>query len=243
MRIQTPQTLFGSIPLSEKGQPYGVATLGPDGLLEQGVSGSNIVYNNPAQAAAYLINGKIPSSMLPIATASTLGAIRIGSGLSIDSNGVVSAAGGGGGGGGTTINTANDITTNAVMYPMFFDGSAGALSTANYSDTKLQFNPSTGRLGAVIFTSLSDRRLKTNIRAIEYPLEKIDYLHGCTFNMIESGVLTGGLMAQDVEMVLPEAVVQEGEYKSVNYNAVIGLCVEAIKALRAEVIQLKTQLG
>lgn len=242
MRIQTPQTLFGCIPLSEKGQPFGVATLDGDGLLVQGVNASHIVYDNPAHSPAYLVNGKIPSSLLPIASSGALGAIRIGSGLSIDGNGVVTASGGSGGGG-TTINTANDVATDAIMYPLFFDGTAGALSTANYSDTNLQFNPSTGRLGAVIFSSLSDRRLKIDITPIVNALDKIDIITGSLFTLTTTGQRSAGLIAQDVELVLSEAVIDEGDYKSVNYNAVLGLVVEAVKELKQKVLYIESKLG
>ena len=51
-----------------------------------------------------------------------------------------------------------------------------------------------------------------------------------------------GLIAQDVEKVLPEAVHEEEDHKVLDYNGTIGLLVEAIKELKEEVASLKTQL-
>ena len=51
-----------------------------------------------------------------------------------------------------------------------------------------------------------------------------------------------GLIAQDVEAVLPEAVAEKDGHLTLNYNGTIGLLVEAIKELKDEVDYLKAQL-
>ena len=51
-----------------------------------------------------------------------------------------------------------------------------------------------------------------------------------------------GLIAQDVEAVLPEAVSEQDGHLTLNYNGTIGLLVEAIKELKDEVDYLKAQL-
>lgn len=85
---------------------------------------------------------------------------------------------------------------------------------------------------------LSDKRLKKNIKTIENSLDKISKIHGVTFNWCENDKKSAGLIAQEVESVLPEAVKTHG-YKVLNYNAVIGLCIEAIKQLQRELEVLK----
>jgi hypothetical protein len=96
----------------------------------------------------------------------------------------------------------------------------------------------------------SDSRLKDNIIPISTPVEKIKALSGVEFDW-NSGEQVGthdvGLIAQDVEAVLPEAVTtQEDGYKNLAYTKVIPLLVEAMKeqqtmieALRAEIELLK----
>ena len=67
--------------------------------------------------------------------------------------------------------------------------------------------------GNAIFTgnvtaygSVSDERLKENIKVIENPIEKIKDLKGVTFTYKKDGQKSTGLIAQDLEKVLPEAV-------------------------------------
>jgi hypothetical protein len=98
----------------------------------------------------------------------------------------------------------------------------------------------------------SDSRLKDNITPISTPVEKIKALSGVEFDW-NSGEQVGthdvGLIAQDVEAVLPEAVTtQEDGYKNLAYTKVIPLLVEAMKeqqtmieALRAEIELLKNK--
>ena len=88
-----------------------------------------------------------------------------------------------------------------------------------------------GKVRATKFSTTSDERLKDNIKAIENPLEVLSCLEGVTFNWKADGSPDVGLIAQDVEMCLPDAVMEHEGIKSVNYNGVIGLLVEAVKEL------------
>jgi hypothetical protein len=102
------------------------------------------------------------------------------------------------------------------------------------------------------FVQASDERKKDNITIISNPIEKVKQLRGAEFDW-NSGVNEGthdvGLIAQDVEAVLPEAVTtQEDGYKNLAYNKVIPLLVEAMKeqqtmieALKAEIELLKNR--
>lgn len=93
-------------------------------------------------------------------------------------------------------------------------------------------------------TAFSDRRVKMNIEKIENALEKVDQLEGITYTRIDSGARGTGLIAQDVEKVLPEAVHKQ-EFDgmlSVAYGNIVGLLVEAIKELKLEVRMLKDEV-
>jgi hypothetical protein len=93
----------------------------------------------------------------------------------------------------------------------------------------------------------SDKRLKDNIKPISSALEKIDSLNGVEYdwNTELQTVHSGhdvGVIAQEVEQVLPEAVVtRDNGYKAVNYDKVIPLLLQAIKELKAEVEALKSK--
>ena len=96
----------------------------------------------------------------------------------------------------------------------------------------------TGDISAANFNSTSDISLKDNIQTIVNPLDKIIKLNGVTFNWKENQKPSIGVIAQELEKVLPELVTQ-GEVKSVNYNGIIGVLIEAIKELKKEIEDLK----
>ena len=85
----------------------------------------------------------------------------------------------------------------------------------------------------------SDVTKKTNISVIEGALEKVTQLRGVTFDWKSTGAHSGGIIAQDVEQVLPTLVKQGEDHKTVIYNGIVGLLVEAVKDLVAEVEELK----
>lgn len=90
-------------------------------------------------------------------------------------------------------------------------------------------------------TAFSDARLKDNITEIPDALNKLNQLKGVTYTRkdLASDKQYAGLIAQDVQKVLPEAVVvTEDDIISVDYNGVIGLLVEAIKELESKVAAL-----
>jgi len=96
-----------------------------------------------------------------------------------------------------------------------------------------------GTVTAPNFVSSSDARLKTNVTPIADALQKVQALTGVTYNMIEGGSREIGLIAQDVQAVAPEAVVETAGLLRLAYGNLVGLLVEAIKDLSAEVEQLK----
>ena len=86
----------------------------------------------------------------------------------------------------------------------------------------------------------SDQNLKENIRSIENPVEAVKQINGVQFNWIETGKNSAGVIAQEVEAVLPELVTTKNEgYKTVNYMGIIGLLVETVKELENRIQQLE----
>jgi len=105
--------------------------------------------------------------------------------------------------------------------------------------------------------STSDIRYKKNIETIDSALEKVQSLRGVTFdwdneafpedesnkkpNFTERAT---GVIAQDVEKVLPEAVHENPEtgFKNVAYGNMVGLLVEAIKEQQTQINDLKAEI-
>jgi hypothetical protein len=89
-----------------------------------------------------------------------------------------------------------------------------------------------------IILDVSDERLKENIAPVQNALDKLRQLRGVYFNMKDApGQREVGLIAQDVQGVLPEAVrvvEPEGGYLGVSYSSVVPLLVEALKEIQNE---------
>jgi hypothetical protein len=103
--------------------------------------------------------------------------------------------------------------------------------------------------GEVTAYSSSDSRLKQNIKPITSALDLIEGLNPVSYNWnkkaialnsIKDNVRTNyGVIAQEIEKVLPDLVHQTNGYKSVDYIQMIGILLAGVRELRKEVNQLK----
>jgi hypothetical protein len=91
----------------------------------------------------------------------------------------------------------------------------------------------------------SDIALKTDVQMIPNALDKIDEVRGVTFKRYD-GEKSAGVIAQDLEKVLPEAVHEKEfklldgkKYKTVQYDAIHGLLINCIKELKEQIKELK----
>ena len=95
------------------------------------------------------------------------------------------------------------------------------------------------------YGSVSDRTRKENIVKIDGALDKVSKISGYTFNYIGDDTPMTGVIAQELEEVLPQ-VVYETELldgttsKAVRHGNIVGLLIEAIKELKAEIDVLKS---
>ncbi len=85
-------------------------------------------------------------------------------------------------------------------------------------------------------TAYSDERLKENVETIEGALDKVSQMRGVMYD--KDGHRGTGVIAQEMQQVMSE-VVEEGEYLSVAYGNLVGVLIEAVKELKAEVESLK----
>jgi hypothetical protein len=94
-------------------------------------------------------------------------------------------------------------------------------------------------------TAYSDIRIKANVETIPSALDKLDRIRGVTYtrtDMDDKERRYAGVIAQEIEAVLPEAVSGDENAKTVDYNATIGLLIQAVKELRDEVEAMKSRL-
>jgi len=142
---------------------------------------------------------------------------------------------------------ASNISVSGIITGAFFvgDGSsvininASNISSGTLNNSRLPSNINVaGIITATDFNSTSDVRLKENVETIENALELVSKIRGVRFDWKESKRTSVGVIAQEVESAYPD-LVSDGEVKTVNYNGIIALLVEAVKELKDEVDRLK----
>ena len=123
---------------------------------------------------------------------------------------------------------------NGFDFDVRFDAQAGASSGAGV----MAITAGGGLVCSGNVTAYSDIRLKTNIQVIPDALNKVMTLRGVTYDRTDCEVRQTGLIAQEVQAILPEAVmVANDDMKtlSVAYGQMMGLLVEAMKELKLQV--------
>ena len=147
--------------------------------------------------------------------------------------------GGGGGGDVTVASVTDDVNYNVS----FVNISSGVVSTLSVNSTKLFFNPSTGTLNTTVFNSLSDVNFKRNIQTIGgyESLDIINHINPVEFNWRDTGNLSSGVIAQELENVLPHLVKETNGIKSVNYDGIIAYLIGAVKELTKKVKDLENK--
>ena len=99
-------------------------------------------------------------------------------------------------------------------------------------------------MNATNFNSTSDATLKTNVETLTGSLDAVKSLRGVSFDWIENGGSEVGVIAQEVEDVLPDVVnTNEDSIKSVKYGNMVAVLIEAMKEQQAQIDEPKLQLN
>lgn len=100
-----------------------------------------------------------------------------------------------------------------------------------------------GPISATSFTSTSDRSQKTDITPIENGLELVEKIRGVRYKLLNDDKVLVGVIAQEIEEVLPEVVNSNDDgIKSVSYGNIVGVLVEAIKQQQEQINTLKREI-
>jgi hypothetical protein len=146
---------------------------------------------------------------------------------------------------GTGSATTRSLTgaTNEVIIGNA-DGIAGDVSVtlgSNIPRLNASSNVFSGDITAANLNSSSDMRLKHSVAPIENALETVRKLEGKSFTWIKTGKDSFGVMAQELELVIPQLVQEEQDEKSVNYLGLIAFLINAVKQLDKEIELLKNK--
>ena len=133
--------------------------------------------------------------------------------------------------------TVADESTDTTCFPLFSTSATG--DQAPKSSTNLTFDASAGRLSATFLNSLSDEKLKKDISTIDNAVDKVMQLRGVDYTWKQSEEKSKGVIAQELQKVLPELVSESDDRLSVNYNGIIGVLIEAIKEQQKQIDELK----
>ena len=137
---------------------------------------------------------------------------------------------------GATASVTTDLTVGATL------GTNGqALLEVLSASDEVRIDGALNVSGNV--DSASDLKLKENIEVIPNALEKVAALRGVSYNWKSNGELSAGIIAQEVQAVMPNIVKENESHLSVQYNGLIGLLIEGMKEQQAQIEELKSKLG
>ena len=147
-----------------------------------------------------------------------------------------------------TIGLEDGSDVNNQPIAMYIELQGKSLGITNNDVAKISFSSANGNIVTVgditAFGTVSDRNRKENIVKIENALDKVSQISGYTFNYIGDDTPMTGVIAQELEEVLPEVVyeteaVDGTQSKAVRHGNIVGLLIESIKELKAEIEELK----
>ena len=151
--------------------------------------------------------------------------------------------------GAQSIYTTGNIGRDANDHIAFTDNTRMDIYINNSNEFRFESDGDFHADGDVIAystTTASDENLKKDITTVTDAITKAEALKGVTFTWKKDDRKSAGVIAQDVEKVLPEAVrtisnFDGDEFKAVNYGAITSILIEAVKELSAKVKVLEAK--
>ena len=146
--------------------------------------------------------------------------------------------------------TSQGYLTSAVTSVSAGNGLTGSITSTGTISMSGSYSGSFSVTGSITaggnVTAFSDRKLKDNLEKIGDALAKVRQITGYTYtrkDLCDKAKRHTGVIAQDVEVVLPEAVEEHNGIKGVAYGNMMGLVFEAIKELDDKLEEIKKQLN
>lgn len=191
------------------------------------------VYPDPRLAAAV--------AAMPKSGGTFTGAVAFGAGVNLGNSASLADNIGLALGGGAAFVYGNG------SYGILRGAGAGVLFQRGGDAATLGSFDNSGNFVAVANVSgFSDARLKTNVQTITGALNLIEQMRGVRYERISTGRTEIGVVAQEMQTVLPEVVIEPVEgaadaYLAVAYGNIVGVLIEAVKELSARVKELEAK--
>ena len=99
-----------------------------------------------------------------------------------------------------------------------------------------------GKIKATAYVTYSDERIKKNIKPIERAMDKVNSMHGVTYELKAGGTQEIGLIAQEIEKIAPEVVDAASDLLGIDYSRITPILIEAIKDQQKQIDQLKKEI-
>lgn len=217
---------------------------------------ARIIFSNNSNKIAFFIDGNERASIGSTGTLHTTSAIVSGGSLiaTHNSNTIGSL---------TTTNGNIGIGITTPNYTLDINGNINASNSATFSynsntfgnifttggnvgidivdpDHKLHVHGNICATGSVI--GISDKKIKTHVKTIFGALEKVNQMRGVSYVNTLTNKNAIGVIAQEIENVIPEVVEQSGDYKGVAYGNITAVLIEAVKDLSFENKLLKSRI-
>jgi Chaperone of endosialidase len=273
--LWTSSTNLGNSVLTQSSGNIGVGNSTPAAILDvQGKAGTDNTNGGAAPTAARIVGGSGKTNATGFGTQGTGGPIQFASGNGAPVPGGGASGGTGaillitGGAGATciaaSVRCASQYGGNGGSISLqpgsggkgvSASGKFGAISLApnggkvgiGTSNPSVAFEVGVGRLTlADAWTTRSSLRFKTNIRPLADALEKVERLRGVSYDRKLDGKHEIGLIAEEVDQVLPELVSvspETSEVEGLDYSRLSALLIEAIKSQQSQIEQLKLQIS
>ena len=218
-----------------------VATINGDLTVTGVITGTLTGSIENAVSASYLLSSDIvgPISASYIEASAIRGQVDISSQTNLTAGTNITIVG-------DTINATDTNTTYSAGTGMSLTGttfsigqSVGTADTVTFGEVRSS--------GDIIAYASSDERLKDNIKLIPNAVEKVQQIKGVSFDWNSNQATHHGhdigVIAQDIEQVLPEVVTTRANgYKAVRYEKIVALLIEAVKEQQLQIEELKSKL-
>jgi len=153
---------------------------------------------------------------------------------------------------GTATQVSSTLTRGTYLTGNDFNGAAATTwavdATSDNTASKVVARDASGNFAAGIITvtdlnSTSDRNQKDNISSITNPIETLNQIEGVSFNWKLTGDKSYGVIAQELQKILPELVTETNTGLAVSYTPLIAFLIEALKNQEKRIKELELQVS